>query len=695
MNIHMHFFLFLFLNLSIVFFISFSFGVIIKHHTKIKALFYFPLGFLVFLGISYILSFPFIYFKWQSFFYYLILFSLFLIAVIYSIRICIKYKYYRKPRIERVLFSLCALIFISFAIVQTTKYSLSPEAFDSIFYNSFVINNVNKAFLGWHSYAGNTPLNAVNTQYDFSSYYYVNSFLLIIDKSIFSNINELLYSPLYIWQSSIMLFTLSVMTVINVFYIIFKKASYSIFLLLFSIICLFYGSLYFNNALAFIGNSYRPYIVANIFIGLYSMSNKHDSLTSFDLIIISLMNASLIAVSSSGFFISAFIVYGTFYALIRKDLKTALKSILIISVPTTLYFYAYLCGAYTLILSPLTWILLYMIDYFYSSKLPDSSKVVNYLFTLLLPLVITLAPLLFPQKFSYSHSQFFISGGAFDMVWDYFEFPFSLLGLINIIIILMFCFFLLSPNHNESFIVRTIRIIFITFLNPLVIPFTIRFFTSFVFYRAFDIFFNPFIYALMIETLITTLKKYLRMEKIIILGITVPFTIFGLVNFSQYYHYSFQKPANYDAVLKQTPEDYEMLEKLYYTIKLNGDKNPIIVSQITHTFGYVPDIIMPYSSNNWVAKSSNKLTKEQAELLNIIIYSQSFPEQTIDGMKPIFEDVIDLLIINKVDYAIINKNSYYYDFENDEYTYLYSVIYDYFDVIYYNDQYILFKINSN
>ena len=693
MNVNQQFIFYLLLSLSILFAISFSYGTLIKKYTSLNLLFYFPLGFLVFLGLSYFLSFPFVFFKWSSKIYFVILALISLIAFFYSSVIFFRERLYKNITSVKFVFSLLGIIFILFAFYQTTKYSVAPNAFDTVYYNSFVISNITKPYLGWWYAMDNLPLNYVQVQYDFSSYYYIHSLTSIILRTIFSNMNELFYAPLFMWQATISLATLIFFTTVNCFKAFFEKKNYFWFLTIFSIICLFYGSMYFNTALGFIGNSYRAYIVACIFLGIQALFKKETRKTPL-IILLMIMNAALISVSSSGFFISAFIMYGLFYAYFKKYGFITFRDVGTISIPTFLFLFAFVFGKITLILTPLIYLLFY---YLPKLKIIQDKNFNKYFYNFMphtIPCIIIASTILFKTFYEYDYSYFFYQGSSRDMVWDYFAFNTLPSAVVNILLIALISIILTHKNKEENGVSSITKIIFLTFLNPLVIPFTVKFLTDFVFYRAFDIFFNPFIISFALSLASGyVIKKSEKAKSLLALSLAIPFLLFGLFNYTQYYHFFFEQPENYNFLLKQTNNEFDVLSRLNEIIKNNQETRPIVASQIIQTIGFVQNTNMPYSQTNVLTIESKYLSQDQADLLNIMIYSSvtSFTG-TVDGKEPEFERAAELMIKCNVKYAIINKNSFYYHEETDSYIYLFSVLYQEFDVLYTNEEYVIFEI---
>jgi len=673
-------------NIFLIAMISFSFAIIIKKHVKIHVYFYFPFGLLAFLGISYILTYPFIIFRWPAIFYQLLLFLIFIIGLVYACYIVIKEDSYQKINKKKVLSAFFCVLFIIFIMFQASNHTLAENAFDSVFYTTFVTNNVNPSIMGYTNYDSNTILTSIDTQYAFSSFYYFNAFLIKIAKTIMPKLNEILYSPIYIWQASFMLAALTITSLLNIGKALIKKNEWGSFLLLFSIIGIFYGSQYYNTALAFIGNSFRPIIMGNIMLITFLLFEKEENqISSFTLLMLCI--ASLIAFSSSGFFISAFFLYAYFYVLLdtKKALAFAITSY--ISIPMLLFLFAYLFGPSTLVLTPIAVTILYSLSKLNNQISGKIIRIFQYLIRYIIPATIIIAVLLFRDIFKVDYMHFFLVSSDQDMVWNYFSNETHFHIIINFILLFFFVILFFAKDKVYP-LAKIMRTIFFTFLNPFVIPFTILFFTNVVFYRGFDLFFNPFTITYAIVIITNKLSK-LKIKQNFIVLLCIPFLLYGINNFNQHYHYYFTPNSNYNRVLKITNGEFEALDFLNHLIKTEHIDSPIIVSQIYQTLGSIPHINMPYSSQAMRSNSFKWLTVEQANLLNVFsIHAEPpGPEWIISS----YNELEKILNNNHVSFAIVAHGSNYYDPEEDRYYYLVEEMEKYFIPIYENDYYVIFR----
>ena len=672
------------INILLIVLISFSFAVILRKHTNFSFLLNLPLGFLMFLGITYLLTFPFVFLKLSADLYQLLLFLIFIGAFIYALSICQKEKWFFANTKTAILLFGFACIFVLFTLYISSNQTLGEVSFDSVFYMTYVGNNVSTNYLGWRNYDSNILLSTFNLQYDFSSYYYFNSFIIKITKTIFPSMNEITYGTQFVWQGSFLLMILNTLTFINVSKQFIKDRKYDILFILFSILCLFFGSRYYNTTLAFIGNSFRTVIIANILLLLHQVNSTED-FSKRNLFVISLLFASLIAISSSGFFIAAFMLYGTFFALLKKHKLESFMIIASIGYPVFLYLFTFLFGYWTAILTPLTLVLLYFLAKIKSKTfIHFFEKYMLLLMKYVIPVIIIAIVYIFDNQFKYKMDYFFFKGSTQDMVWDYFSFDTLQISLVNICLF-SFLVIIFSKKNHDTFLKRFLGIIIVTFLNPLVIPFTVKFLTEYVFYRAFDIVFNPFTIAFGIKILYDSFPKI--KQGFILLSL--PFLWVSYTGFTTYYHSSFQQPAYFNKILKsKTDEILVHLALNEIIVSTNFENYPIVASQSYQTTGVVPHISLAYNNQTMRSNSIKNLTHDQAELYNVFaVYDHPQPDWTLASIVRITE----ILDLNNVTFVIVLKESAYYDANTDTTYFLADQVGIYYTLLYENDTYALYR----
>jgi hypothetical protein len=673
------------INIFLITLIASSFAVIIKKHAKINLYLYLPFGFLSFLGITYLLSFPIILLRLSAEIYQSGLIIIIICAFAYASYIVLTEKLYKNLDYEKIAWGIFSLIFIALVIFQASRNTLAERAFDSVFYTTFVSNNVHPTIMGFTNYDSNLVTTTLDTQYAFSSYYYFNALIINIVERIIPNFNQMLYSPIYIWQATFIHAALTITSIINIYKALTKSRQWIFFILLFSVAGVFYGSQYYNNALAFIGNSNRLITVANVFLIAYLLfQEKKNDFFSYTLFMLTI--SSLISFSSSSFFISAFFLYGYFYSLLSVKGKKSFAIIAYISIPMLLFLFAYLFEVYSLVLTPLCVLVLYAFSRF-NDKI--STKIIflfHHLIAWIIPLVIISLVIIFPTVFVTKYDYFFIQASHQDMVWSYFDFT-SLLPIAINLLFFSFIVILMILERKERIFAKTMSVSLCTFLNPLVMPFTILFFTNVVFYRGFDLFFNPFIIAYAVKLLYDKLNNQ-KMKNIVMIAILFPFLLFGIQNFPKHYHYYFKPSKNYNRVLKMNNGEFDALSVLYEIILQEKLEYPIIASQIYLTLGSMPNIQMPYSAQTMRSNSFKNINTDQALLLNVFaLYETPGPEWVIDN----YQELGLLLDKNNVTFAIVAHGSNYYDPIEDRYYYLEEAMSQYFTLIYENDYYSVYR----
>ena len=672
------------INILFIIIISFSFAVILRKHTSFDFLFNLPLGLLCFFGITYLLAFPFVFLRISASLYQLLLFLIFISVFIYALFIVFKEKhFFTAKKLQFTLLGI-ATLFVLFTLYIASNQTLGEQAFDSVFYMTFVGNNVTTSYLGWRNYDSNVLSTSFNLKYDFSSYYYFNSFVIKMTKTIFPSMNEITYGSQFVWQGSFMLMFLNTLTFFNLSKQLIKEKKYSILIVLFSILCLFFGSRYYNTALAFIGNNFRVIIIANILMLLHQMYQT-DDFSNKNLLVTSLLFAALISITSSGFFIAAFMLYGTFFVLLNKYRLVAFKVIALLGYPVFLYLFTFLFQYWTVVLTPLTVVLFLFLSKIQSQDINSNfEKYMSIIMKYIIPAIIITIVFLLDNQFQYKMDYFFLKGSTQDMVWDYFSFETLPFSLVNICLLFLLATILFKKS-TDSFLRNFLAIILITFLNPLVIPFTIKFLTEYVFYRAFDIIFNPFTISFGI---ISLYESFPKIRKLFVL-FALPFIWVSYSGFTTHYHNCFQLPAYYNRILKSTTDEISVHLALNEIIATsNFETYPIVASQSFQTSGLVPHISLAYYNQTMRSNSIKYLTHDQAELYNVFaLYNRPEPDWTAASIVRITE----ILDLNNATFAIVLKSSSYHDEENDITYYLVEEVGEYYILIFENDTYALFR----
>jgi hypothetical protein len=575
-------------------------------------------------------------------------------------------------------------------IVLSSKYTLGEQGFDSMFYCSFVTNTVNVSKFGGIQYYSNQPLGFIYIRYDYSSFYYMQSWLLRITSFLFPTFNKVLFAPVYVWQASITLWFMVPLTIVNVIYVIKQKMDLWLLATIFSVFLVFYGGQYYNTALAFIGNSHRTFIVANLMTLIYcAMKNPNADRNSS--IIFGFVSAALIAVSSSGFFINAFLLYSLFCYRLHKRSLAHLRSLIWMSLPTILFLVAYINTNISIVLTIVIALCLYGLTHIRLLQIIEER--ITFFLQLFLqyvvPCFIIAYCLLVPLKYTYL--DFFQPGSRYDMVWDYFKVGSNLSFIINIFLISLFIWSLI-PKKNLPPFNRILSVIFFTFLNPLVIPFTMTYLTDFVFYRAFDLFFNPFVLTFSLSTIVIPN----RMKKIVPIGallLSFPFMTYGILEFNKYYHWKFVPYDGYNKLIKMSDEQYEVLTKLNEFRIAGSIQKPRIVSQIGQAIGFVPNIELPIQYTNIMTNSFNPQYPECANELTNIFALRDYPDENwIENQEPKYYNTQQYLQECDINYVIINKSSVFYNSKDGIYIYLDSILYEQNEILYQSENYQLYRV---
>jgi hypothetical protein len=684
MNNSWTFLLLLILQLSLITLISFGFGTLIKEKTRLKLYFYLPFGFIAALAVTYILCYPFVFFLWDSRIYFGLLAFIYALVVGYGIKTAVIQKYFRTINKEKILLGLLCLVFLGITAWQIQRNTMAENAFDSVFYLKDVINNATSTVLEWKSPNYEDLNSSFHMFYDLSSYYYFYSFLLWLIR-IIPGINEVMFAPLYSWAAALSLTALSYTIAIDALKAVFREKSKIAMGFIICLFSVFFGSFYYNTALGFFGNSFRIYLSGAVILIMWLLS-KMDQPERYDWLVLSACFAALIASSSSGFFISAFLIYGWMFAYMKDKGTKAFAIMAFTGIPVYLFLFAYFLLYHTFWLTPLFVGALYGISKIKGRKFYD----VLYWLMCAVPVLLALFVFIRRDQLSYGYSYFFYQGSNIDMVWDYFVFSSEIRIIINIIFIGLFLLLFLKLKDP---IIQMILVVFVTFLNPLVIPFTIQYLTRFVFYRAFDIFVNPFV--LVLEFSILSEWKYLqgKWKQWLCVVLVVPFLLFGVNNYQKHYHIYFNPQGEYNWLLRQTVPSFEVLTALNKEIKEQGLTYPVVASQIYATMGYVPNIEVPWSHTAMMEGSEKFLDKTQLMLLNVMLPRQNPNEYWINGVQPPGWILGNLLQELNVKFVIVDKDSVYIN-ETGEIVRLYDEMDKTYEHIYENSEYRLYDLDK-
>lgn len=681
--------LYIIVSTFLILFLSYSLGMsLIKIlNINLNGILAIPLGFFSLLGINQFFIYFFVLFKLPSIFFFINYIVICILIIWFGIT-RIKWHF---PKSKEILFIGLAFCYVLFMIYQSTQRTLGSNGFDTVHYLSMVMEGASQGFFSYVQYDNGLSTSGVNVQYDYQSYYYFGSMLVYFYDRLNQWINPYYFdlsSSLFIWISSAVYFTINFLMTFELLKLTFKR-NRMLTLALGIFILLFTSNFYYTNVFTFFGNTFRTLIL--VFMYMLSFAFMSDKLKWFEFsIIFMLISSALISVSSSGFFIGAMSLFGIVMILIRyySDIKLG-RTIVLMSLPTLFFAIFYLSGNNTSLLIKYSLIVIVMVGlllaFDYSPKpFQDAFKwfLRNIVFFLLPLIIIVLALFLRFNGVKATHT-FFENHKRYDMVWYYFDLEF-LPFLINII-----WFSALVPfvSLAKTKIAVFIRILLITFINPISYVFVYQYLASVVYYRAYELIFNSFTLVIMLTFSFMLIKSKI-FRKYLSIGIAFFTLIISLIQVNAFYNPIFIADESFSALYKLDKAQVEPLQVLKTKIKLESYSNPVVISQIEPIRGFV-DVYTPIANETIRGLDKFKTVPETSKLLNIFVNRDHYGQMIFD-VEPDYENTCKYLIEVKADFVIVDKSAYY-EIATEQFEPLYFRVRECGTSIFENDKYALYQ----
>ncbi len=674
----------IFIGLSLFLIIIFSYlignFILLKFDLDLSKYIKIPLGFFIFLGLLQFLVYFIVYFKIPTFFLYLLIIFL----ILFLSFLTIKYVNFKDFKIDKIY--LFAFFYLGIMIIISSQRTLGNNGFDSIYYLNIVIHDASSVTSAYFNYNSGTIIDHLNVTYDYQVFYLFASFFVYLYNQL-----QVLISPsfikisshIYIWLFSCLYFLLNFFVIVSIIdYLKIKNTLMKLFFVLLTLV--FFSNQYYNTAFAFFGNTYRTLIVVLVSIDIHYLVNSGYHRNKF--IILSILSSSLIAVSSSGFFIAFMMIYSFISILLidnKKDVQFIDILILVFPIIEFAFFFQ------------ITWILnhffisiglLFILFFFYILiKKINISKIV---FLILIPISIVIISIYLNVNSLINVQSFFTAHSTIDMVWD----SFNLLSFkhlfINSIILCSLIYFLIFNKNNYR---KYLWIIIVSFINPISYLFVSKYLASIVYYRSFEIVFNSFTYLLMINYISSNIEKF-NYSNILKLSIIFILSTLGVQQIQSYYHQSFRPSDDFSPLYKMETNQVDVLNVLNTKRILEDHNSPKVISQIETMVGYVPNIKSVISYGQYRAVNRYDYEHEYSKLLNIFILREYY-NQPIFIEDADYEHTCEYLIEEKVDFVIVDNRQYY--IKDGEFIPLYIRVRDCASEVYKNEKYTLYQFYWN
>lgn len=631
------------------------------YKTKISSLkFPFLIGFLAFMALLYITSWPITAFN-GNFYHLAILYGLFFILSIILIFKDIKkisFKFDTKFWIVFFLFLICE-IYISYH-----RTLGDPHGFDPLYYINMVAFNIgNNELNSLHPHFGTYPNNDVQwITYVFQSYYYFVGVVIYFVSNILAIVGVHFETmPAFVWPFEIfqeMFFIGTSLVCIDEL-----KADNKIFKVsCLVLLILFMGNFYYNNVYGFIGNNFRMSIHALASIYLFRYFNHKDIK---DLYCCFAAMLGMCALSSTGTFALIFFLFALFFVLCGKE-NNLLKSYLIICYVPAVNILIVEFGQKiiipfgVLILFGIIWFLSNFIENIFKEK---KAKLITVGACFLIMAVLS---------FSITHNLFDFNvffnnySEIADMSWDYFMF-YDLRHCIFNFIVLVPLFYYLFKNKKGYFSLLS-WILIIVFFNPFVCTFLNK--INWVYYRTYDIIINNFTIIYFLNYFINQFK-FKKIFSVIVFGLTI---ILAVNQIPRFYHESFIPDDDYNPVYKIENSELELIRNVRKLISDNNIENPKIINQTFYMASYI-------ENSTYLIGKEKRYNYSYFDEITYNLYLIFFPhDYAYDNFWPTgavanYNNLKYYLDNCDYDILIVNSNSFFYD-DNGNYIQLSKYVED-------------------
>lgn len=637
----------------------------------------FPFGLMLFMAFAYI-STSILTYSNCSFW---LIFTIYAIYFVASISLLVKYR----ERIDweiSIIDWILVLVFVLVMIYYSYNTALGDSSgFDSTYYLNLISTNIKASHMNTTSLYYGDYVSGQSPQYTFQSYYYFVSCFTFVAVKILSYVTEVNNYSVIIWIFQILFNFYFASIVINGTEYICKEKKYLKYVFMF--IFLFYiGKIYWNNVFGFYGNSYRQFAIAYSIMALYELINNN---TKENWILLSICLWSACAFSSTGVFTSVFLLFGSFFILVKTHRTMFKWYALIILMPlinlvcVTIRMPIIIACISALIICVILYLFNdFLISLFNKKYVLFIVFVLSFLTTFFLSYKVTGDIFDFKSFFdNYSEKA--------DMTFSYFTF-YQFLGkneLAYRLLTLLLLGYSLIFEHNNK-LIKIFVIVFLVFFSPF--NCTIMNTLNVVYYRALDIIVNPFNILLYSSMLFDRLNN----KYIYYLTLTILLLVFVKnTNFKSplYYHAKFVPSNDYNPIMKMSNDEFDVLNKLKNELDYSGEEK-YIVSTNLYTESVIPDCRYLYGRELLLNEEWSNAEKQ----VYAIFYPLDDRGIGCKDVEPDFENIAKYLKESGIDYLVLDKNLEYYNKDAKEWQYLIYTVSEcgYGYSIYSNDSYELF-----
>ena len=625
-------------------------------------------------------------------------YMLFWILLVLGIVLCPLLRVNVLPKLVN-LSSLGVGIFITVVLcISSSKFTTNNTYFDTVSYLSQVIEGSSSSYFAHQVYASGEYLNRLYPIHDYTGYYYFWSMILRSVRSLF-NISESL-TPLYMWGATILYGMSLGNIVVNSVEVLYQKWYKVIGIVLAILILSPYYSNYFNTTLAFFGNTIRTATIGLSMLLIYLYTKSKNARLFIPIMV---TYYACISMTSSGFFISAFMIASIFFYMCYTN-ETRLKHwmyFIISCIPVFHYALLYMLPmgtSYFKIMGILLvlMVLLFGVAYLIRKHLDKVCLVGKVLLPIVLVGLIVVSFMKIDTEYGYDF--YFAVRSIDDMgvnLTTHLDHNELVRNVIFYILLIGQCVNYKYHTKYKFFLLLLIAL----FLNPLVCPAIATYLTAGAYARAFDLFINPFVMIFMIQNF-----EHITPLKYVNYGLAYGgMLVAGVISYPMAYNsltVAYSRPLEpptegYNFEHKVTDDSWELYDYVSSHLASEGSE-PYILSQDISIKGYVPNIILTFSSTDFRTSLAEENYGENRDLVLMFYPTKMYGNDGSIGDDADFSKLYTVVNDSGAEYVIMSNTLSIYD-ERGWYEKTYAKLEHkgYFEKIFENNTWVVLRVNED
>lgn len=558
------------LMLVLTMFVSTAYGVTLNKKIKYRLDdFVTPIGFALFMMLLQILYYPAMLFNLPSSYEHIVSILVFIVGIGLGIKNF-------KLVLDEYLQKRSLIILIAFVVFLIVFYQCYIDiAFsDSQMYLNYMSQNINTDHINLFNLWTGEIGKEWDTIYLFQGYYHFGSFLCWIINAgqyLFNTGTFVENITIQTWGLGMMYSIISSMLIYN-FANYFKKNNWMKWLLL-AFGLLYLNFFYWRVAFSYYGNTFRTIYTCALLFYLYRYFKEGRYDFKYLCIIIGFAG---IAFSSSYLFISFAIMYALMVYMFKTKNRNSIREMADFVLP--LLVYALACFSKDspalfwtgIILAPLYYLLR---NQNFMLKATDAiegflHKYGFYIFVYGVTALFIIGGAIYyffvHPGYEYNYAHYFGNHQGYDMIKDYFFiYTGKSQNLVNILrwVGVALLLFTKSENDGQRFFKIVFIVLFVLFLNPLNVIAISKLFASNVYYRTFDVIFNPLTEMYFIVLILT---KWNKKALYLLMSLFVAYMIFycHVVSYANEYsgEYGYYLKRGVMPKYKMTYDNYDAIK---------------------------------------------------------------------------------------------------------------------------------------